>query len=295
MTSKILILGRRPGQVASELEKLGPPEGFELEFSGPERLDLMTSDPGLLVHEVRPAAVINAAAYTAVDKAESEPEAAFRLNRDVPAELARACAGAGVPLVHYSTDYVFDGLKSEPYVETDPVNPTGVYGASKAAGEAEVMAAGGAAVILRTSWVYSAVGANFIKTMLRLAQTREEIGVVADQIGRPTWAEDCARGALRAVRALLAGEVEGPELFHLAGAGDASWADFAEAIFAESTERGGPSARVKRIATADYPTPARRPANSRLDCARIVHALDFEPRPWRSSLKACFEELETLT
>ena len=294
MTSKILILGRRPGQVASELEKLGPPQGFELEFSGPDRLDLMSADPGVLVREVRPAAVINAAAYTAVDKAESQPEAAFRLNRDVPAELARACAKAGIPLVHYSTDYVFDGTKPEPYVETDPVNPTGVYGASKAAGEAEVMAAGGAAIILRTSWVYSAVGANFVKTMLRLARDRDEIGVVADQVGRPTWAEDCARGALRAVQAMLGGEVKGPELFHLAGSGDASWADFAEAIFQESAARDGPSARVKPIATADYPTPARRPANSRLDCARITGALGFQPRPWRSGLKACFEELETL-
>jgi dTDP-4-dehydrorhamnose reductase len=292
VTAKILVLGRS-GQVARELEKLGPPEGFELEFAGRERLDLTTADPGQLVRETRPAAVINAAAYTAVDKAESEPEAAFRLNRDVPAALALACAEAGVPLVHFSTDYVFDGSKVAPYVETDPVNPAGVYGASKAEGEAQVLAAGGPAIVLRTSWVYSALGANFVKTMLRLAATREEIGVVADQIGRPTWAEDCARGALRAVQALLDGEVKGPELFHLAGAGDASWADFAEAIFAESAARGGPSARVKRIATADYPTPARRPANSRLDCTKMIGALDWPMRDWRLSLAACFEELET--
>ena len=292
MSQKILVLGRS-GQVARELDKLGPPPGFDLQFAGRERLDLGAADPRPLLDEVRPAAVINAAAYTAVDKAESEPEAAFALNRDAPAALARACAEAKIPLIHFSTDYVFDGTKPEPYVETDPVNPTGVYGASKAAGEAAVLAAGGPAIVLRTSWVYSAFGANFVKTMLRLAATRDEIGVVADQLGRPTWAEDCARGALRAARALLDGEIGRAERFHLSGEGDATWADFAEAIFAESAARGGPAARVRRIATADYPTPARRPANSRLDCAKLVRTLDFPLRPWRQSLSACFEELET--
>jgi len=292
VTATILVLGRS-GQVARELEKLGAPPGFALEFAGRERLDLAVADPGPLVEALRPAAVINAAAYTAVDKAEREPEAAFRLNRDVPAALARACAEAGVPLVHFSTDYVFDGAKPEPYVETDPVNPAGVYAASKAEGEAAVMAEDGDAIVLRTAWVYSAFGANFVKTMLRLAGTRDEIGVVADQLGRPTWAEDCALGALRAVRALLEGETKGPELFHLAGEGDASWADFAEAIFEQSAARGGPSARVRRIATADYPTPAKRPMNSRLDCGKILRTLDIRPRPWRSSLRACFEELRS--
>jgi dTDP-4-dehydrorhamnose reductase len=292
VTATILVLGRS-GQVARELAKLGPPAGFELAFAGRERLDLGADDPRPLLDEIGPAAVINAAAYTAVDKAETQPEAAFALNRDGPAALALACAEAKVPLVHFSTDYVFDGEKPAPYLETDPVNPTGVYGASKAAGEAAVLAAGGPAVVLRTSWVYSAFGANFVKTMLRLAATREEIGVVADQLGRPTWAEDCARGALRAARALLDQQIEGPELFHLSGEGDATWADFAEAIFEQSAARGGPSARVRRIATADYPTPARRPANSRLDCGKIIGALDFRPRPWRQSLAACFEELET--
>ena len=292
MTAKILVLGRS-GQVARELEKLGAPEGFQLEFAGRERLDLALADPSPLVAEIAPAAVINAAAYTAVDKAESEPDAAYRLNRDVPALLAQACAAAGVPLVHFSTDYVFDGTKPAPYVETDPVDPTGVYGRSKAEGEAAVLAAGGPAIVLRTSWVYSAFGANFVKTMLRLAATREELGVVADQLGRPTWAEDCALGALRSVRALLDGEVGGAGLFHLAGEGDATWADFAEAIFDVSAARGGPAARVKRITTADYPTPARRPANSRLDCGKMVRTLGLQPRPWRESLKACFAELET--
>jgi dTDP-4-dehydrorhamnose reductase len=293
VAEKILVLGRS-GQVARELFKLGAPAGHELAFAGRERFDLLSgADPRPLLDEVCPAAVINAAAYTAVDKAESEPEAAFRLNRDAPAALARACAEAKVPFVHFSTDYVFDGSKPEPYLETDPVSPTGVYGSSKAAGESEVMTRGGRAVVLRTSWVYSAFGANFLKTMLRLAATRDELGVVADQLGRPTWAEDCARGALRAVHALQAGEVKGPEILHLSGAGDATWADFAEAIFEISAAHGGASARVKRITTADYPTPARRPANSRLDCSKMTKALNWPMRPWRQSLAACFDELET--
>ena len=295
MAAKILVLGRS-GQVARELGKLGAPEGCELVFAGRDRFDLLSgADPGPMLDEARPAAVINAAAYTAVDKAESEPEAAFALNRDAPAAWARACAAARIPFVHFSTDYVFDGSKDSPYVETDPVNPTGVYGASKAAGEEAVTAAGGSSIILRTSWVYSAFGANFLKTMLRVAGTRDEIAVVDDQLGRPTWAEDCARGALRAVRALQHREITGPEILHLSGAGDATWADFAEAIFDKSAVHGGPSAQVKRITTAEYPLPARRPANSRLDCARMTNALDFPMRPWRQSLAACFDELETAT
>jgi dTDP-4-dehydrorhamnose reductase len=293
VTAKILVLGRS-GQVARELGKLGAPDGYELAFAGRERFDLLGgADPRPLIDEIGPSAVINAAAYTAVDKAESEPEAAFRLNRDAPAALARACAEAGLPFVHFSTDYVFDGSKTEPYVETDPVSPTGVYGSSKAAGEEAVLAAGGRAVVLRTSWVYSAFGANFLKTMLRIAGTREEIGVVDDQFGRPTWAEDCARGAFRAVQALEAGEMAGPQVLHLAGADDATWADFAEAIFERSAVHGGPVARVKRITTAEYPTAARRPANSRLDCSKMTNALNWPMRPWRQSLAACFDELET--
>jgi dTDP-4-dehydrorhamnose reductase len=195
-------------------------------------------------------------------------------------------------MVHFSTDYVFDGSKPKPYLESDPIAPLGVYGRSKAEGEAAVLASGGPAGVLRTSWVYSAFGANFVKTMLRLAETRDELGVVADQIGRPTWAEDCARGALRLAQAFLDGELQGPQLYHLSGAGDATWADFAEAIFEQSAARGGARPRVRRITTADYPTPARRPANSRLDTSRIERELAWPMRPWRESLAACFEELD---
>ncbi len=166
MTETILVLGRS-GQMARELARIGAPGGFELDFAGREAFDLSASpDPEPLIAAVGPVAVINAAAYTAVDRAESEPEAAFRLNRDVPAALARACARRDIPLVHVSTDYVFDGTKPSPYVETDPVHPLGVYGASKAAGEAAVLEAHDRAGVLRTAWVFSAFGANFVKTML---------------------------------------------------------------------------------------------------------------------------------
>ena len=291
MTANILVLGRN-GQVARELDRLGAPEGFQLVFAGREDFDLSAgADPAALLETHAPVAVINAAAYTAVDKAESESDAAFRLNRDVPAAIARACAERGVPFVHFSTDYVFDGRKSAPYLEDDPIGPTGVYGRSKAEGEAAVTAAGGRHAILRTSWVYSAFGANFVKTMLRLSETRDELGVVADQTGRPTWARDCAEGALRSVKALLEGAPGFGGVYHLSGAGDATWADFAEAIFAEFAARGGRRPKVNRITTADYPTPAARPANSRLDCSKLEAALGWKMRPWREGLAACMDEL----
>lgn len=292
-TATILVLGRS-GQVARELQSVGPPPGFTFAFAGRDRLDLAVEDPLRLLDELRPAAVINTAAHTAVDKAEGEPDAAFRLNRDVPAVLARACAETGTPFVHFSTDYVFDGTKAGAYVETDPVGPLNVYGLSKAAGETEVLAAGGPAVVLRVAWLYSAFGENFLHRMLGRAESMEEIGVVADQVGRPTWAKDCALGSLRAVQALMEGEIQGPELFHLSGLGDASVADWTETIYAMSAARGGPSARVRRITTAERPTPARRPANSRLDCAKLTKALDWPMRDWREGLAACFDELGAL-
>ena len=291
MNPTILVFGRS-GQLARELAKLGAPGGLELDFAGRTDFDLAHGDdPARLIEARAPVAVINAAAYTAVDRAESEPEAAFRLNRDVPAAIARACAARDTPLVHISTDYVFDGTKAEPYVEGDPVCPISVYGRSKAEGEAAVLQSGARAGVLRTAWLYSAFGSNFVKTMLKLAQTRPEISVVDDQVGRPTWAEDSAGGALRLVQALLDRDDRASGVFHLSGEGDATWADFAEAIFEESALRGGPRPAVRRITTAEYPTPARRPANSRLDCSRITEILDWRTRPWRGSLAACFDNL----
>jgi dTDP-4-dehydrorhamnose reductase len=291
MPGPILVFGAN-GQVARELADLGQATGRAMTFAGRETLDLAdhTAIDGL-IGRIAPSAVINAAAYTAVDRAESEADAAYALNRDAPAAMAVACAARGLPFVHFSTDYVFDGTSDRPYVETDPTGPTGVYGASKLAGEQAVTDAGGAAAILRTSWVYSVHGANFVKTMLRLAKDRDEISVVADQVGRPTWARDCAEAGLMMVDALarapgLAG------IYHLSGAGDASWAGLAQAIFEESARRGGPTARVRPITTADYPTPAKRPANSRLDCGKIEAALNWRLRPWRDSLAACMTEME---
>jgi dTDP-4-dehydrorhamnose reductase len=196
-----------------------------------------------------------------------------------------------VAFVHISTDYVFDGSKTGPYIETDPRAPLGVYGASKAKGEEAIAAAGGDDAIVRTAWVYSAFGANFVKTMLRLASTRDELGVVGDQHGCPTWAQDVAKATLLLSQRLVEGDAAAKGLFHAAGAGDASWADFAQAIFTGSAARGGPTARVKPITTADYPTPARRPANSRLACDRLQGVLGWRPGPWRDSLSSCLDEL----
>ncbi|WP_426029381.1 dTDP-4-dehydrorhamnose reductase [Caulobacter sp. DWP3-1-3b2] len=291
MTGSILVFGRH-GQVARELAFLGEMTGRPMVFAGRETLDLndFGAVEGLIIQNV-PSAVINAAAYTAVDKAEIEPEVAYALNRDAPAAMARACAARDLPFVHFSTDYVFAGDLDRPYVETDPTGPTGAYGASKLAGEEAVAAAGGTAIILRTSWVYSAQGANFVKTMLRLAADRDELGVVGDQLGRPTWARDCAEAALLAVDALTV-DRSLTGVYHLSGAGDASWADLAKAVFEISAVRGGPSAHVRAIATEAYPTPAKRPANSRLDCGKILAALSWCCRPWRESLAACMAEME---
>jgi dTDP-4-dehydrorhamnose reductase len=205
--------------------------------------------------------------------------------------LAKACKDRGLAFVHISTDYVFDGSKAGPYVETDARAPLGVYGASKAQGEEAIAAVGGDYVIVRTAWVYSAFGANFVKTMLRLAATRDELGVVADQHGCPTWAQDVATATLMLSQRLIAGDPAGQGIFHAAGLGDASWAEFARAIFAGSAARGGPAAVVKSITTADYPTPARRPANSRLACERLERVLGWRPGPWRESLSLCLDEL----
>jgi len=239
-----------------------------------------------------PDIVVSAAAYTAVDRAESEPELAMRVNRDGPAMLARAASRLGIPVVHLSTDYVFDGTKGAPYLETDAVRPLGVYGATKLAGERAIAEASDDYAILRTSWVYSPFGANFVKTMLRLAASRDRLTVVADQRGRPSYAPDIAAGIFAVARHLL--ETSAPEgrgVFHLAGGGDATWQAFAAAIVAGAAERGGRAVPVDPITTADYPTPARRPADSRLDCGKIERIHGVALPHWRVSLEACLDRL----
>ena len=245
-----------------------------LDFDRPETLDAMFADP--------PALLVNAAAWTAVDAAEAEPEAARRANTDGPARLAELCARHGTRLIHISTDYVFDGAKAAPYVEDDPTNPTGVYGATKLAGERAVLRACPGAVILRTAWVYAETGRNFVLTMLNAARKTQCLRVVADQRGNPTNADDLAQAVLGVGDALLKGAPGG--IFHAAGSGEATWHGFAEAIFEAAGSFGWPRPQVDAIATADWPTPARRPADSRLDCTRLHACFGIRMPPWQPSL-----------
>ena len=255
----------------------------------PTRAELDLADfPALarMVRETRPAAVINCAAYTAVDRAESEPDLAFALNAEAPGTLAKACAAVDVPLIHISTDYVFDGTSSAPYKEDDPVAPLGVYGRSKAAGEAWVRASGARHAIVRAAWVVSAGPRNFIDTMLRLAGERDEVRVVADQHGCPTSAEDLAAALL----AIAADPGERSGTWHCTNSGHTTWHGLAARVFAGLAARGLPAPRLTAITTADYPTPATRPAHSRLDCARLAADFGIALRPWQQAVDAILSE-----
>lgn len=270
----LLVFGQS-GQVARELAALAP----EAAFLGRDRADL--TDPAACVAALRASgarAVINAAAYTAVDRAESEPVTAELVNGQTPGALARACADLGIPFVHISTDYVFDGSGHTPWRPGDPVAPLGVYGRSKAAGEAAVRAAGGQHVILRTSWVFSAHGTNFVKTMLRLGTERSHLRVVADQTGGPTPAAEIAAALLRITEALRAGAAGGT--YHHAGAPATSWACFARETFRQA----GMAVTLEDIASEAYPTPARRPLNSRLDMASTETDFGLTAPDWRQGL-----------
>lgn len=278
---KLLVFGKT-GQVAIELARRAP----EARFLGRDEADL--TDPAASAAAIRahrPDAVINAAAWTAVDKAEAEEAAATLVNGDAPAAMARACAELSVPFLHVSTDYVFAGEGEMPFRPGDPVAPLGAYGRSKLKGEEGVRAAGGAHLILRTSWVFSAHGANFVKTMLRLGRERETLNVVADQHGGPTPASAIADALLTIAAQMAAGAPGGTH--HFSGAPDTTWADFAAAIMAEARL----SCRIGRIATADYPTPARRPLNSRLDCSALETAFGIARPDWRRDLADVVKEL----
>ena len=227
-----------------------------------------------------------------MDRAESEPDLAFAVNRDGAAHLAEACAEAGIPLVHFSTDYVFDGTKGAPYTEADAPNPLGVYGQSKWAGEEAVRERLDRHVILRTSWVFSAHGHNFVKTMLRLSGERDELRVVADQHGNPTAAADIARAALRIAQRAVAEPDAAWGTFHFAGTPATTWHGFAEAVVAEARRHGEVRAeRVEPIPTSDYPTPARRPADARLDGTRLARVWGIEPPPWQPALARVVAEV----
>jgi dTDP-4-dehydrorhamnose reductase len=244
------------------------------------------------IEMVQPDVIINAAAYTAVDKAEAEEDLALRVNGEGAGHVAEAAARIGVPLLHLSTDYVFDGALDRPYREDDQTGPISVYGRSKLIGEKRVTERCPDSVILRTAWVYSPFGANFVRTMLRLNEMRDEVGVVADQRGNPTSALDIA-DALLAVAMRMRADAS-PLLrgvFHMTGSGEATWADFAEAVFENAHARGRRLTRVKRITTANYPTPARRPANCRLDNGKLRRVYGLALPEWRASLAVCCARL----
>ena len=288
----VLVIGRG-GQLATELERAARRRALAMRTLGRSEADL--EDPASLeaaiagVPEAR--IVVNAAAYTAVDAAENDRGRAFAVNAEGPGVLAEATAKRGLPLVHISTDYVFDGTKPGPYVETDPTRPQGVYGASKLAGEEAVRAGNPSHLLIRTAWVYSAHGKNFVKTMLRLAGERDVLRVVDDQRGSPTSAGDLAEAVLAAVQTALDGDASPLwGTYHCAGAGETSWCGFARAIFEEAGAWAG-HPRVEAITTEDFPTPAARPKNSVLDSSRFEAAFGTRPRPWRSALKDVLAEL----
>lgn len=278
---RFLLCGRS-GQVGWELERLLAPLGTVVAV-GRATLDLADVDQlRRTVREVRPDCIVNAAAFTAVDKAETSPDAAFAVNATAPGILAEEAARLGANLVHYSTDYVFDGTKATPYTEDDAPNPINAYGRSKLAGELAVKAGTDRHVILRTSWVYGLRGQNFLRTIRRLAAERDELRIVADQFGAPTWSRQIA-----AATALLLARKDVPSgLFHLAADGETTWHGFAAAIAAAF----GLGPRIVPITTEQYPLPARRPASSRLDCSLLARECDIALPDWKEQLKLCCAE-----
>ena len=289
----VLVIGH-DGQLGLSLAAARKPSGLDLTFAGPPHVDL--TRPETLREAVRcnaPKCVINAAAYTAVDKAETEPEIAQAVNADGPSWLAEICGEADIPLIHVSTDYVFDGTKPAPYVEDDAVAPLGVYGETKLAGERAVSELLDHFITLRTAWVISPYGNNFAKTMLRIAAERDELRVVADQVGTPTYAPHLADAIIKIVGDILARpRADVPwGLYHATGQGETSWFGLAKALIEASANAGGPSATVTAITTADYPTPAKRPANSRLDCTRLTSAFALSLPPWQDAVEVCTAEI----
>ena len=283
------------GQVARSLrEAAAGDDTIVFGYSRRAEVDLLRpSSIRNALADFRPDVVINPAAYTAVDKAESEPDLAYAINREGAQAVAAAAAEVNAPVIHFSTDYVFDGTKDGAYVERDPVAPKGVYGKSKLEGERAVAAANPRHILLRTSWVYAPFGTNFVRTMLRLAAERDRLRVVDDQIGCPTYAPDIANAAI-AIARQVAGvrwrqEYAGPT--HLAGPDAVSWCDFARKIILQSAARGGRSVPIDPISTSEYPTPAARPANSRLSTARLSSVFDIRVQPLDKSLANCLDRL----
>jgi dTDP-4-dehydrorhamnose reductase len=291
---KILVTGAK-GQLGWELMRRTAGGPFVVTGADLPEVDLCDGDQVRdAFQRTRPDLVINAAAYTNVDGAESQRELCYRVNETVPRRLARGCRAAGVPLVHVSTDFVFHAPRTTPWTENDPVSPEGVYAASKAAGEAAVQEELDAHLIVRTAWLYGIRGKNFVKTMLTLARDREEIGVVADQVGCPTFAGDLADAILAMAAALRAGERLPWGTYHFCGGGQTTWHGLAEAAIDLARRRGGVDfklRRIKALTTAEYPTPAVRPAYSVLDCTKIQSALKITIAPWGARLEAVMDDL----
>lgn len=287
----ILVTGGT-GQLASALAEIGRARGGDVRVAGRPGFDFDSPDTIAAAFAHRPALVVNAAAYTAVDAAENDAEAARRANVDGPRLLAGLCAQHGAKLIHISTDYVFDGDKGAPYVETDATNPQGVYGATKLEGERAVSAAMPGATILRTSWVYAPTGRNFVLTMLDLARSRSKLRVVADQKGCPTAAHDLAEAILRVADRLVAGARDDHAgVFHAAGSGWTTWHGLATAAFEEASRYGRPAPEVEAIPSSGYPTPARRPADSRLDCEKLSRVFDVRLPDWRAGLSRTIDAI----
>jgi dTDP-4-dehydrorhamnose reductase len=289
---RILVTGRE-GQVAASLaERARSRSAIDLSFAARPEVDLAV--PGAFaaaIEAARPDLVINAAAFTAVDRAEQEEALAFRINAEAAGEGAEMAGKLGIAFIQLSTDYVFDGTPGRPWREDDPVAPLSAYGRTKAEGERRVLAALGNPCCVRTSWIVSPFGHNFVRTMLRLAAERDEIAVVADQRGRPTSALDLADALLDLADPAAAGEAGG--IWHIANGGDASWAELAEEIMRVSRAAGGPNAVIRPIASADYPTPAQRPANSVLDCTKARDRAGISLPDWRDAVGPIVRRLVT--
>jgi dTDP-4-dehydrorhamnose reductase len=294
MAEKPILVAGKSGQLARCLRDSAVLRNVPIVAVGRPELDLERGEGiNRVMAAVELSAIINAAAYTAVDQAEAEPGRAFGINCDGAALLAAAAARHGIPFIHISTDYVFDGAKPSPYREDDIPAPLNVYGSSKLAGEAAVLKGNPRAVVIRTSWVYSPYGNNFVRTMLRLSETQPVVRIVDDQRGTPTSAADLATAVLAIVERLRSAKGSGePGIYHLAGEGETSWHGFAAAIFASLARRSRRVPRLRAVTTAEYPTPARRPKNSCLDTSKAQRTFGVRLPPWRLSLEECLDRLE---